>query len=120
MVRFKAIGNAPIMKVRSQPIVQQHGRIDIDAQRGRILSFLFHQNNHFRITAFNRFQAVTVFLRKELNFKPTDSLVRTSQHPEPQPPRIPQVDSGSPLRCLHNTAQHLLHPTKVSVHQRIF
>ncbi|GAC93709.1 potential preautophagosome nucleating protein [Pseudozyma hubeiensis SY62] len=45
VVRFKAIGNAPIMK-----------------------------NNHFRITAFNRFQAVTVFLRKELNFKPTDSL----------------------------------------------
>ncbi|CAO1633549.1 unnamed protein product [Parajaminaea phylloscopi] len=37
LVRFKAIGSAPIMK-----------------------------NNNFRITAFNRFQAVIVFLRKEL------------------------------------------------------
>lgn len=37
MVRFKAIGSAPIMK-----------------------------NNAFRITAFNRFQAVIVFLKKEL------------------------------------------------------
>lgn len=36
------------------------------------------QNNHFRITAFNRFQAVIQFLRKELNFKPTDSLVGLS------------------------------------------
>lgn len=46
VVFFKAIGNAPIMR-----------------------------NNYFRITAFNRFQAVIQFLRKELNFKPTDSLV---------------------------------------------
>ncbi|PWN53435.1 putative autophagy-related protein 12 [Violaceomyces palustris] len=45
VVRFKAIGNAPIMK-----------------------------NNYFRITAFNRFQAVIQFLRKELNWKPSDAL----------------------------------------------
>lgn len=49
VVRFKAIGNAPIMK-----------------------------NNHFRITAFNRFQAVIQFLRKELGWKPGDALVRCS------------------------------------------
>lgn len=46
VVRFKAIGNAPIMK-----------------------------NNHFRITAFNRFQAVIQFLRKELGWQPGDALV---------------------------------------------
>lgn len=47
VVRFKAIGNAPIMK-----------------------------NNYFRITAFNRFQAVIQFLRKELGWKAGDALVR--------------------------------------------
>lgn len=47
VVRFKAIGNAPIMK-----------------------------NNYFRITAFNRFQAVIQFLRKELGWKQGDALVR--------------------------------------------
>lgn len=47
VVRFKAIGNAPIMK-----------------------------NNYFRITAFNRFQAVIQFLRKELSWKQGDALVR--------------------------------------------
>lgn len=46
VVRFKAIGNAPIMK-----------------------------NNYFRITAFNRFQAVIQFLRKELGWKQGDALV---------------------------------------------
>jgi len=46
VVRFKAIGNAPIMK-----------------------------NNYFRITAFNRFQAVIQFLRKELGWKQSDALV---------------------------------------------
>lgn len=51
VVRFKAIGNAPIMK-----------------------------NNHFRITAFNRFQAVIQFLRKELGWKQGDALVRFT-HP---------------------------------------
>jgi Ubiquitin-like autophagy protein Apg12 len=46
VVRFKATGNAPIMK-----------------------------NNYFRITAFNRFQAVIQFLRKELGWKQGDALV---------------------------------------------
>ncbi|CAO1631962.1 unnamed protein product [Jaminaea pallidilutea] len=41
MVRFKAIGSAPIMK-----------------------------NNNFRVTAFNKFQAVILFLRKELGSAP--------------------------------------------------
>jgi hypothetical protein len=49
VVRFKAIGNAPIMK-----------------------------NNYFRITAFNRFQAVIQFLRKELGWKQGDALVSMS------------------------------------------
>lgn len=39
----------------------------------RLLSSL--QNNYFRITAFNRFQAVIQFLRKELNWKQSDALV---------------------------------------------
>lgn len=47
VVRFKAIGNVPIMK-----------------------------NNHFRITAANKFQSVIVFLRKELGWKQSDALVR--------------------------------------------
>jgi ubiquitin-like protein ATG12 len=51
VVRFKAIGNAPIMK-----------------------------NNYFRITAFNRFQAVIQFLRKELGWKQSDALVSETQH----------------------------------------
>jgi len=45
VVRFKAIGNAPIMKT-----------------------------NHFRITAFNRFSVVISFLRKELGWKQSDAL----------------------------------------------
>ncbi|KAE8230656.1 hypothetical protein A4X09_0g2532 [Tilletia walkeri] len=45
VVRFKAIGNAPIMKT-----------------------------NHFRITAFNRFSVVIQFLRKELGWKQADAL----------------------------------------------
>ncbi|KAK0523685.1 Ubiquitin-like protein [Tilletia horrida] len=45
VVRFKAIGNAPIMKT-----------------------------NHFRITAFNRFSVVIQFLRKELGWKQSDAL----------------------------------------------
>ncbi|CEH18255.1 probable autophagy-related protein 12 [Ceraceosorus bombacis] len=45
VVRFKAIGNAPIMK-----------------------------NNYFRITAFNRFHAVIVFLRKELGYSGKEPL----------------------------------------------
>jgi ubiquitin-like protein ATG12 len=47
VVRFKAVGNAPIMK-----------------------------QNFFKITASNRFQAVVQFLRKELGWKPSDPLVR--------------------------------------------
>ena len=46
-MRFKAVGNAPIMK-----------------------------NNFYKITASNRFQAVIAFLRKELGWKAGDPLVR--------------------------------------------
>lgn len=46
VIRFKAIGSAPQMK-----------------------------NNYFRITSFNRFQAVIQFLRKELGMKQSDALV---------------------------------------------
>jgi ubiquitin-like protein ATG12 len=46
VVRFKAVGNAPIMK-----------------------------QNFYKITASNRFQAVIQFLRKELGWKPGDPLV---------------------------------------------
>lgn len=49
VVRFKAVGNAPIMK-----------------------------QNFYKITASNRFQAVIQFLRKELGWQPTDPLVRVS------------------------------------------
>ncbi|KAL5632176.1 hypothetical protein ACGC1H_000249 [Rhizoctonia solani] len=45
VVRFKAVGNAPIMK-----------------------------QNLYKITASNRFQAVIQFLRKELGWQPTDPL----------------------------------------------
>jgi len=45
VVRFKAVGNAPIMK-----------------------------QNFYKITASNRFQAVIQFLRKELGWKPSDAL----------------------------------------------
>lgn len=48
-MRFKAVGNAPIMK-----------------------------QNLYKITASNRFQAVIQFLRKELGWKATDPLVRFS------------------------------------------
>lgn len=47
VVRFKAVGNAPIMK-----------------------------QNFYKITASNRFQAVVQFLRKELSWKASDPLVR--------------------------------------------
>jgi ubiquitin-like protein ATG12 len=46
VVRFKAVGNAPIMKT-----------------------------NFYKITASNRFQAVIQFLRKELGWKSGDPLV---------------------------------------------
>jgi len=46
VVRFKAVGNAPIMK-----------------------------QNFFRVTVSNRFQAVIQFLRKELNWKAGEPLV---------------------------------------------
>jgi len=45
IVRFRAVGNAPIMK-----------------------------QNYYKITASNRFQTVIQFLRKELGWKPTDPL----------------------------------------------
>lgn len=48
VVRFKAVGNAPIMR-----------------------------QNFYKITASNRFQAVIQFLRKELGWKAGDSLVHT-------------------------------------------
>ncbi|SPO46474.1 probable Autophagy-related protein 12 [Moesziomyces antarcticus] len=75
VVRFKAIGNAPIMKT-----------------------------NYFRITAFNRFQAVIQFLRKELNFKPTDSLflyINASFSP------APDDTVGNLYRCF-GTENHLI------------
>lgn len=46
VVRFRAIGNAPILK-----------------------------QNFYKITASNKFQAVILFLRKELNYKASDPLV---------------------------------------------
>jgi ubiquitin-like protein ATG12 len=46
VVKFKSIGSAPIMKTTV-----------------------------FKVTASNRFQAVIVFLRGQLGFKPTDPLV---------------------------------------------
>jgi ubiquitin-like protein ATG12 len=49
IVRFKAVGNAPIMK-----------------------------QNFYKITASNRFQAVIQFLRKELGWKSGDPLVSTA------------------------------------------
>ena len=49
VVRFKAVGNAPIMK-----------------------------QNFYKITASNRFQAVVQFLRKELAWKASDPLVRVT------------------------------------------
>ncbi|GAB1524659.1 Ubiquitin-like protein [Rhizoctonia solani] len=53
VVRFKAVGNAPIMK-----------------------------QNFYKITASNRFQAVIQFLRKELGWQPTDPLVAFSPAPD--------------------------------------
>jgi len=47
VVRFKAVGNAPIMR-----------------------------QNFYKITASNRFQAVIQFLRRELGWKAGDALVR--------------------------------------------
>ena len=47
VVRFKAVGNAPIMR-----------------------------QNFYKITASNRFQAVIQFLRRELGWKTGDALVR--------------------------------------------
>ncbi len=49
IVRFKAVGNAPIMR-----------------------------QNFFKITSSNRFQAVIQFLRKELQWKAGDPLVSTT------------------------------------------
>ncbi|EPQ29824.1 uncharacterized protein PFL1_02497 [Pseudozyma flocculosa PF-1] len=75
VVRFKAIGNAPIMKT-----------------------------NYFRITAFNRFQAVIQFLRKELNFKPSDALflyINASFSP------APDDTVGNLFRCF-GTEGHLI------------
>ena len=48
VVRFKAVGNAPIMK-----------------------------QNFFKVTVSNRFQAVIQFLRKELGWKSGEPLVRS-------------------------------------------
>lgn len=49
VVRFKATGNAPIMK-----------------------------QNFYKISSSNQFRTVIAFLRKELGWKPSDSLVRTA------------------------------------------
>ncbi|KAK4057809.1 Ubiquitin-like protein [Microbotryomycetes sp. JL221] len=57
VVRFKATGNAPIMK-----------------------------QNFYKISASNRFQAVIAFLRKELGWKPSDGLflyINSSFSPAP-------------------------------------
>ncbi|CDZ96738.1 apg12-domain-containing protein [Phaffia rhodozyma] len=57
VVRFKAVGSAPIMK-----------------------------QNFYKITGSNRFQAVIQFLRKELNWKPNDPLftyINSSFSPAP-------------------------------------
>ncbi len=51
VVRFKSVGSAPIMK-----------------------------QNFYKITASNRFQAVMVFLRKELGWKGQDPLVRRARN----------------------------------------
>ena len=52
VVRFKAVGNAPIMK-----------------------------QNFYKISASNRFQTVIQFLRKELGWKSGDALVSGSFYP---------------------------------------
>ena len=49
IVRFRAIGNAPILK-----------------------------QNLYKINASNKFQAVIQFLRRELNYKASDPLVKNS------------------------------------------
>src|SRR5882757_4961438 len=56
VVRFKAVGNAPIMR-----------------------------QNFYKITASNRFQAVIQFLRKELGWKAGDPLVCTPEYFETVP-----------------------------------
>ncbi|PWN93493.1 APG12-domain-containing protein [Acaromyces ingoldii] len=75
VIRFKAIGSAPQMK-----------------------------NNYFRITSFNRFQAVIQFLRKELGMKQSDALftyINSSFSPAPD-------DSvGNLFRCF-GTEGHLI------------
>jgi ubiquitin-like protein ATG12 len=72
VVRFKAIGNAPIMKVRSC-LAPSHRSPPPPPPDWAA------QNNYFRITAFNRFHAVVVFLRKELGWKSGDALVSWMQ-----------------------------------------
>ena len=57
VVRFKAVGNAPIMK-----------------------------QNFFRVTVSNHFQAVIQFLRRELGWKAGDPLVSESEHIDPLSP----------------------------------
>ena len=59
VVRFKATGNAPIMKQNFYKV------------RRSVSAALTQQ-----ITASNRFQTVIAFLRKELGSKPNESLVR--------------------------------------------
>lgn len=53
VVRFRAVGNAPILK-----------------------------QNMYKITASNKFLAVIQFLRKELNYKHSDPLVNHEKRPQ--------------------------------------
>jgi len=65
IVRFKAVGNAPIMK-----------------------------QNFFKVTVSNRFQAVIQFLRKELGWKAGEPLVRLLVPRAESPPRLTRVGAA--------------------------
>ncbi|KIJ47440.1 hypothetical protein M422DRAFT_100603, partial [Sphaerobolus stellatus SS14] len=80
-IRFKAVGNVPIMK-----------------------------SNLFRTTAGNRFQAVIHFLRKELGLKATDPLftyINLSFSPAPDNLVINLYKMPIPLQCF-STGGHLI------------
>ena len=83
VVRFKAVGNAPIMK-----------------------------QNFYKITASNRFQAVVQFLRKELAWKASDPLVRVMSTEWSQPDAHCEcVASSHTLTSLSRHRWMILSPT---------
>lgn len=83
VVRFKAVGNAPIMK-----------------------------QNFYKITASNRFQAVVQFLRKELAWKASDPLVRVMSPEQPHSDAyLGWVSSSRTLTSLSRRHWMILWPT---------